>query len=108
MLTRLDRPDAAEARFREAIACDSRFGAAHYQLGLVLEKKGRTADAVAELEEAARLDPTATEAPYALARVYRRAGDDAKADRALQRFEELRKERDEKTGRTTSAPETNQ
>ena len=107
MLTRLDRPDAAEARFREAIACDPRFAAAHYQLGLVLEKKGRTADAVAELEEAARLDPTATEAPYALARVYRRAGDDAKADRALRRFEELKKERDEKTGRnTTRAPDT--
>jgi len=107
MLTRLDRLDAAEARFRESIACDPRFAPAHYQLGLALEKKGRTADAVAQLEEAARLDPAAPEAPYALARVYRRAGDAGKADRALQRFEELKKERDEKTGRTTtSAPDT--
>jgi tetratricopeptide (TPR) repeat protein len=99
MLTRLDRPDAAAARFRESIACDPNFAPAHYQLGLALEKKGRTADAVAELEEAARLDPAAPEAPYALARVYRRAGDQEKADRALQRFEEIKKERDVKTGR---------
>jgi tetratricopeptide (TPR) repeat protein len=99
MLTRLDRPDAAEARFRESIACDPKFAAAHYQLGLALEKKGLTADAVAELEEAAGLDPAAPEAQYALARVYRRAGDRQKADRALQRFEELKKARDVKTGR---------
>ncbi len=99
MLSRLDRPDAAEARFRESIACDPRFAAAHYQLGLALEKKGRAPEAVGELEEAARLDPAAAEAEYALARVYRRAGDNAKADRALQRFEELKKEADAKKGR---------
>jgi Flp pilus assembly protein TadD len=105
MLTRLNRLDAAEARFRESIACDPGFALAHYQLGLALEKRGGTADAVAELEEAARLDPAAAEAQYALARVYRRAGDNTKADRALQRFEELKKKRDEKTGRAnTSAP----
>jgi Flp pilus assembly protein TadD len=109
MLTRLDRPDAAEARFRESIACEPRFALAHYQLGLALERRGRAADALAELEEAARLDPAAAEAQYALARVYRRAGDGEKADRARQRFEELKKERDQKTGRNaTSAPGTDQ
>jgi tetratricopeptide (TPR) repeat protein len=109
MLSRLDRLDEAEARFRESIASDPRFAAAHYQLGLALEKKGRTADSAAELEEAARLDPAAAEAQYALARVYRRAGDSAKAEGALHRFEELKKEKDQKTGRTTtSAPGTDQ
>jgi tetratricopeptide (TPR) repeat protein len=99
MLSRLDRPDAAEARFRESVACDPKFAPAHYQLGLALEKKGRAAEAEAELEEAARLDPAAPEAQYALARVYRRAGDQEKADRALQRFEEVKKEADAKEGR---------
>ncbi len=98
-MTRLDRLDAAEARFRESLACDPRFALAHYQLGLTLEKKGRVAEAVAELEEAARLDPASPEAQYALARVYRRAGDEEKADRALQRFEQIKKEADAKKGR---------
>ena len=100
LMTRLDRLDAAEARFREALAADPAFAPVHYQLGLVLEKTGRLKDATLELEEAARLDPASKEAQYALARVYRRAGDGEKADRALQRFEELKKARDKETGRS--------
>jgi tetratricopeptide (TPR) repeat protein len=96
MLTRLDRLDEAEARFRESLRCDSRFPQAHYQLGITLEKKGRSAEAVAELEEAARLDPAYAEPQYALARLYRRAGEAQKADQALQRFQEIKKEADQK------------
>ncbi|HEX9190374.1 MAG TPA: tetratricopeptide repeat protein [Vicinamibacteria bacterium] len=105
LLTRLDRLDEAEGRFRESIASDPRFPAARYQLGLTLDKKGRLPEAVAELEEAARLDPAYPEPQYALSRLYRRAGDREKADRALQRFQELKKEKDQKTGRAApSAP----
>ena len=92
LLTRLDRLDEAEARFRESLASDPRFAQAHYQLGLVLEKRGPMEQATAELEEAARLDPASAEAQYALARLYRRAGNREKADRALQRFEQIRKD----------------
>jgi len=104
LMTRLDRLDAAETRFRESLACDPRFAPAHYHLGLTLEKKGRATEAVAELEEAARLDPASAEAQYALARVYRRRGDREKADRALQRFEQIKKETDEKQGRGAPGP----
>jgi tetratricopeptide (TPR) repeat protein len=99
LLTRLDRLDEAEARFRESLASDPRFPQARYQLGITLEKKGRLPEAMAELEEAARLDPAYPEPQYALSRLYRRAGDREKADRALQRFQEIKKQRDEKTGR---------
>jgi tetratricopeptide (TPR) repeat protein len=99
LLTRLDRLDEAEARFRESLASDPRFPQAHYHLGITLEKKGRLPEATAELEEAARLDPAYPEPQYALSRLYRRAGDKEKADRALQRFQEIKKQRDEKTGR---------
>jgi tetratricopeptide (TPR) repeat protein len=90
LLSRLDRPDEAEARFRESLRADPRFAPAHYQLGVVLEKKGKTGEARNELEDAARLDPTSAETQYALARLYRRTGESQKADAALRRFEELK------------------
>ena len=99
LLTRLDRLDEAEARFRESLGSDPRFPPARYQLGITLEKKGRVTEAVAEIEEAARLDPAYPEPQYALSRLYRRAGDKEKADRALRRFQEAKKAKDQKTGR---------
>ncbi len=104
LLTRLDRLDEAEARFRDSLRSDSRFPQAHYQLGITLEKKGHAAEAVVELEDAARLDPAYAEPQYALARLYRRVGDDEKAERALLRFQELRKERDLKKTRGAMGP----
>jgi len=101
LLARLDRLDEAEARFRESLASDPRFPPARYQLGIALEKKGRPTEALAELEEAARLDPAYPEPQYALSRLYRRGGEKEKADRALQRFQEIKRERDERTGRST-------
>ena len=100
MLTRLDRLDEAEARFREALRCDSRFPQAHYQLGITLEKKGRAGEAVAEIEEAARLDPAYAEPQYALARLYRRGRRQRRRPTsALQRFQEIKKEKDQKKDR---------
>lgn len=92
MLSRLDRSGEAERRFRESRACDARFPLARYQLGVALEKRGAREEARAELEEAARLEPASAETQYALARLYRRAGETERADAALRRFEELKKE----------------
>jgi tetratricopeptide (TPR) repeat protein len=94
LLTRLDRLDEAESLFREALRGEPRFAQGHYQLGVALEKKGRAAEAVQELEEAARLDPAYPEPQYALARLYRRSGNPEKADRALELFQTLKRERD--------------
>jgi tetratricopeptide (TPR) repeat protein len=105
LLTRLDRLDEAETRFRESLAFDPGFAPAHYQLGLTLEKKGQATAAVAEIEEAARLDPTSSETQYALARLYRRAGDTEKADRALERFRALKQDEDRKKGQAGPGPE---
>jgi tetratricopeptide (TPR) repeat protein len=96
LLTRLDRLDEAEVLFRESLRCDPRFPQAHCQLGITLEKKGRAGEAVSELEEAARLDPGYAEPQYALARLYRRAGEAQKADQALQRFQEIKKDKEQK------------
>jgi len=88
---RRDQLDEAEALFREALTADPRFAQGRYQLGVVLEKKGRPADAVQELEQAAALDPTYPEPEYALARLYRKRGDGERADRALALFQSLKK-----------------
>ncbi len=61
----------------------------------MLEKKGKTGEARNELEDAARLDPASAETQYALARLYRRTGEADKADAALRRFEELKKQKAE-------------
>jgi tetratricopeptide (TPR) repeat protein len=92
VLMRLDRLDEAEALFRESAREDPRFAPAPYQLGVVLEKKGRNAEAAAALGEAVRLDPRYAEPHYVLARLYRRAGETEKADRALERFQALKKQ----------------
>ena len=94
LLRRLDRPEAAEARFRESLAADPRFPQARYQLGVALEGRGLVAEAITELNEAARLDPDYAEPQYALARLYRRSGDKERADRALERFLEIKAQQD--------------
>ena len=93
LLTRLDRLAEAEPLFRESSREDQHFAPAHYQLGLLLEKKGQARDAIAELGLAAQLDPHYPEPHYALARLFRRAGETASADRALERFLALKKEK---------------
>jgi len=95
LLTRLDRLEEAEPLFRESAREDPRFAPAPYQLGIVLEKKGQAAEAIAALGQAAGLDPRYPEPHYALARLYRRAGETGKADRALERFQALKKEQDQ-------------
>jgi tetratricopeptide (TPR) repeat protein len=99
LLMRLDRSDEAEPLFRESAREDARFAAARYQLGLVLEKKGQAAAAIEEMSRAAQLDPVYPEPHYALARLYRRAGDVEKADAAVARFLALKKEKDRSESR---------
>jgi tetratricopeptide (TPR) repeat protein len=81
---------------RRDLRLDPRFPQGHYQLGTTLEKKGRSVEAVKELEEAARLDASYPEPHYALARLYRRGGNAGEADRALERFLMLTKQKKEK------------
>jgi tetratricopeptide (TPR) repeat protein len=98
LLARLDRLDEAEPLFRESVRLDPRFPQGHYQLGVALEKTSRADEAVKELEEAARLDASYAEPHYALARLYRRIGNTGKADRALERFLALKKEKGQAGG----------
>ena len=48
----------AEARYRAAIELNPSIAAYHYSLGVVLERQGRTQDALASLAQALKLDST--------------------------------------------------
>lgn len=82
--------DAAIREYREALALDSRRPGIHFRLGRALLARALRADseaegsswreqAMKELEEELRVDPTSANASYELGELYRKAGDLEKA-----------------------------
>ena len=99
MLTRLDRLDEAEARFRRGAP---RAIPASRRPTTSWASRSRRRAAPARPSPSSRRRPGSTrptpEPQYALARLYRRAGDREKADQALQRFQEIKKEQGPEEG----------
>ena len=82
----------AEADLNRALARNADYPFARYYLGRVYLRQGRTADAVAQLEAARRLNPREMKAVFELAGAYGRAGRRADAASARRDFEALRDE----------------
>jgi tetratricopeptide (TPR) repeat protein len=79
----------AESAFRKAVTINPSSGEAYVQLGLLHSARGRKDDALREFQDAVRVSPQLAEAHYQLSLAYRRAGDKARADEELKRYEEL-------------------
>jgi len=95
ILAQTGRGPAAEAEFRLVQRIGKGYvPEAHYNLGVLYATQGRTADAVRELEAAARGRPDLLEAHHNLAALYRRLGraEDAAREQAI--VEKLRRERE--------------
>ena len=90
MLFRQKELDRAESLLREALRYDQQLALAHYWLGLLLEQRAELPSAILALDRAAALAPTDHRPHYALARIHRRVGDDARAAEAVRKFRELR------------------
>ena len=77
----------AEQILRRSIALRGDFWESHFELGAVLERQKRYADAAASLERAVELNPNSSKPHYRLARVYARLGrkEDAARERDLHR-----------------------
>ena len=71
------------------------FARGHYELGVLLDEEGKTAESVRELDRLVSLDAAYPEPHYVLARIYRRQGDTARADEALATFKRLRAAREQ-------------
>ncbi len=87
---------ATEARavslLRTAIRLDGTQAVAHYQLGRLALRQGRTEEALQELETAARLDPKSPRVHYMLATAYRKLGRKKDAERELAAYQNLKAE----------------
>jgi tetratricopeptide (TPR) repeat protein len=82
-----DRP---QRELDKAIAIDPSLPQAHLEMGKLLRMRGDLPAARTEFEAAAKLDPESTDAYYQLMAVYRKLGEQRRADQALQKFRELK------------------
>ena len=100
LLYRQGRLAAADRYLREALEYDPDSALARYWLGLLLESRGEWDSAIRELRHASRLGPEDHRPHYALARLYRRIGDQGLAAEAVQRFRARRVRNESESFRT--------
>jgi tetratricopeptide (TPR) repeat protein len=77
--------ERAEAMLRKSIAARQDFWESHFDLGVLLERKGRFEEAAQEVRRASELNPRDAAAHYRLARLYDRLGksEEARAQREM-------------------------
>jgi tetratricopeptide (TPR) repeat protein len=94
LIFRGDDPEASEAHavslLTKALALENTLAVAYFELGNLALSKGQVAQAVTQLEAAAKLSPDDSRAHYALSRAYRRLGRVEDADRELKTFQSLK------------------
>ncbi|HLK02819.1 MAG TPA: carboxypeptidase regulatory-like domain-containing protein [Candidatus Acidoferrum sp.] len=79
----------AESVFQNALANRPSFGEVYVQLGLLYNAQGQKDAALREFQNAVRVAPHLSDAHYQLSLASRRAGDAAKADEEMKKYEEL-------------------
>ena len=79
----------ATSAFRNALASRPSFGEVYVQLGLLYNARGQKDAAFREFQNAVRVAPHLPEAHYQLSLASRRAGDTARADEEMKKYEGL-------------------
>jgi tetratricopeptide (TPR) repeat protein len=79
----------AASAFRSALASRPSFGEVYVQLGLLYNARGQKDAALREFQNAVRVAPHLPEAHYQLSLASRRAGDTARADEEMKKYETL-------------------
>jgi tetratricopeptide (TPR) repeat protein len=91
---RLEEPEKAVPYLRTALTADPAMRAANASLGLSLSRLGKFAEAIPHLEKALELDDDGS-LHYQLARAYQASGNQAKAQAAMLRYQELQRQNQE-------------
>lgn len=78
-----------ENLLKSALAANPSLPAAHYELGNLALRKGRTAEALLHLEEAEKLAPKSSQVHFALANAYRRMGRKDKSSEEMDLYQKL-------------------
>lgn len=78
-----------EALLRRAVTLDRTLAKGFLELGILLSDSRRYAEAIQQLQAAARLEPDLAQAHYRLAQAYQRTGQKARADKELELFQRL-------------------
>jgi tetratricopeptide (TPR) repeat protein len=86
----LQDDEGAVVQFERAIARDPGAAVAWAGLGTSLVKLRRTAEGIAKLQRAVALEPGMSEAHYMLGMAYQASGDEARAQAAFKKAEQLR------------------
>jgi tetratricopeptide (TPR) repeat protein len=79
----------AEQLLKRAIQLDASLAMAHFELGSLLVKSQRAAEALPHLEQAAKLDANNAQVHFTLARAYRALGKTQDAEREMLLFQNL-------------------
>lgn len=75
----VQHPDQAEALLRNSIARNGEFWESHFELGVLLDQRGKFEDAAREMRRSIELSPNDPVPHYRLARLYDRLGKTAEA-----------------------------
>jgi superkiller protein 3 len=97
-----ERPQATLAAARKllekSVRLQPQFAESHVGLGELLEEQGELGSAIAEFQQAIKIDPNNSQGFYHLANAYRQAGELAKSKLAFDKFNQLKAEKKEKEG----------
>jgi len=89
------RKDQAAARVDQAIRANSKFAPAYFLRGKIRMDQGNSAAALADFEQAAKIDPKYPLPYYKMAQIYSRLGRTGEAESARRKFAELGSLREE-------------